>query len=159
MKSMTKQSMVLVCMFVCLIVLTQGVYAAEKEKGVGVFPVCYFISAGNVSGPTFDVNLLVNNKDHDLTGYGTLTGQGHKPRYELKLEGDFGWVGSKRVVDIVGYQNLYSQKGVKKIMFARLYMIISEDWKSAEAGFRYMDENGDWKEVKNTRVNPEQCFK
>ncbi len=157
MKPMTKLLVTLVCM----LALTLGLYAGEKKKETGVFPVCFNIATPQASGPTFDVNLLVNKEF--ITGFGTLTGVGPHPRRDLKLEGNNGLITcknkKKRVLYLFGYQELIGPKpGSLKALMVRLYMIISEDWKSAEAAFSYMDDSGKWVDVNCTVVMYVKCF-
>lgn len=157
MKCMTKLLVTLVCMFI----LIPGVYAEEKKEGPGAFPICYFISTPDVSGPTFDIKLLAY--EDSLTGFGTLTGYGHRFKRNLKLEGSYGLITcknkKKRVVYLTGYQELHRQhEGTLKVIMARLYMILPGDWGTGEAALKYMDDGGNWVDVKCAIAQKKDCF-
>lgn len=134
----------------------------EISNNVGLFPVSYKIGNGLPGGAELTLHMLVNTPHEMITGYGELT-QPVSPPLDLKsrVEGTFTYMTvmpneSRILVVATGYPNIQwpAHGGVGPVFMPNLELrlVISEDWQSGTANFKYYND-GKWNAVENVPVS------
>lgn len=161
---MKKVLLVMFCMLFLTLSMSAGV---EKEEKLGLFPVCYNIGTPMAGAKTFRVSLLVYTPGKTLSGYGVITQPVNPPlRIESKLYGDFTYMTvmpSKThiLVTATGYPDIHwpPHGGVGPVLLpiVHLRMVLTEDWKSGTANYKYLDAKGEWQEINDAPVTIVNC--
>ena len=157
----------LVVMF-CMLFLALSVFAGEeKEESVGLFPVCYKIGGQMPGAPLFKVSLLVYTPGKTVSGYGVITQAVNPPlRIVTKLHGDFTYMtvmprNVHILVTATGYPDVRwpIHGGVGPVILPNvdLRMVLTEDWKSGTANYKYVDADGVWHEINDAPVTIVDC--
>lgn len=157
----------LVVMF-CILFAALSMFAGEEiEENVGLFPVCYNIGGQMSGAPLFKVSLLVYAPDKTVSGYGVITQAVNPPlRIKTKLSGDFTYmtVMPKNVhilVTATGHPSVHwpSHAGIGPVILpnVELRMVLTEDWKSGTANYKYVDKKGNWHEINDAPVTIVKC--
>ncbi|MDY6855849.1 MAG: DUF1842 domain-containing protein [Thermodesulfobacteriota bacterium] len=130
----------------------------KSETKVGLFIVSYEIG-GNIPGaPLFEVNFSVYTPAKTLAGIGQITQTTHPPLdIGTNLHGQYKYM---RVFPKIGYIiinatgypiiNWPVYRSVDPFVISsnsELRMVITEDWKSGTANYKYIDSKGIWQEI------------
>lgn len=126
------------------------------EKKTGLFRVSYKIGGDKPGAPNFLVHLLVYTPGKKITGMGEIT-QVTNPPTDIHTQFDDGDYTYMCVMPPKNCHILIHAKGhipneVSTQINVYLTMIVTEDWQSGTANYRYCDEKGNWHEVENAPV-------
>lgn len=135
---------------------------SSTKQAVGLFPVAYKIGGNMPGAPLFMVHLTVNTPDRRVNGYGTITQTTNPPlSLNTKLDGDFTYMtvmpnDTHILMVLTGYPviNWPPHAGIGPVIMpnVELRMVLSDDWKSGVANYRYQDNNGNWHEINDAPV-------
>ncbi len=133
----------------------------------GLFPVCYEIGKEMPGAPLFKLSLLVYTPGEKVNGFGEIT-QAINPPLDVKtkLEGSFTYMtvmprNVHILIVLTGYPIIHwpSHAGIGPVIPPNvdLRMVLEENWQSGTANYKYMDAQGNWKELKNAPVKAVPC--
>lgn len=142
---------------------------AAKATKTGLFPACFEVGGQMPGAPLFKVNLLVYASGKTVTGFGEIT-QTTSPPLDIKtkLEGTFTYMTvMPRNVHILvvaqGYPQVHwpPHGGVGPVILpnVELRMVLTEDWQSGVAEYKYLDSKGNWHEIEDAPVKAVPCWK
>ena len=134
---------------------------SELEK-TGVFLVSYRITTSLVGAPTLNLNLMVNTPKETVHGLGKIT-QSTNPPLDIttKLDGHFTYMtvmpdNTHILVTAIGYPVIHwpSHGGPGPVILPnfKLWMVLSKDWKSGTANYKYTDSEGNWQSINEVEV-------
>jgi hypothetical protein len=141
--------------------------AKKAAVQVGLFPLCYDIGGGKPGAPLFRVSLSVYTPGKSVNGVGHIT-QTTSPPLDIgtNLHGEFTYMcvmpkSCHILVTATGYPIVSWPKGggVGPVLQpnADLRMVVTDDWESGTATFRYLDAKGNWQEVGDAPVRMVPC--
>ena len=139
----------------------------SESENTGLFLACYTISTSQFGAPLFSLNLMVNAPEETIHGLGKIS-QTTNPPLELttKLDGNFTYMtvmpnNTHILVTATGHPilNWPSHGGVGPVIppNAELRMVLSQDWKSGTANYKYIDNEGNWHSVNDAAVTIASC--
>jgi hypothetical protein len=122
----------------------------NKEKKTGLFPVSYQIGGNMPGAQRFIVHFLVYTPDKTITGAGEIT-QAVNPPTNISTQFDEGHYTYMCVMP-KNCHILINAKGhvpneISSNINVVLTMVVTEDWKSGTANYKYRDSKGHWVEV------------
>ena len=140
--------------------------SGTSEGMVGLFIVCYEIGGQMPGAPLFRVNLAVNTPHKVVTGQGHIT-QAINPPLDVatSLHGTYTYMTvmpniSHILVTAVGYPIIDwpPGAGVGPVIppNAELRMLLSSNWQTGTANFRYLT-GGNWNEIEIATVKSIPC--
>ncbi|NER82595.1 MAG: DUF1842 domain-containing protein [Leptolyngbya sp. SIO1D8] len=132
-----------------------------------LFIVCYTIETDRIDAPAFSLNLTVNPPKETVHGLGKIT-QSTSPPLDIttRLDGSFTHMtvmpdNTHILVVATGYPVIHwpPYSGVGQVIppNAELRMLLSRDWKSGTANYKYLDNQGDWHSMSDASVNYANC--
>ena len=135
---------------------------ADQAEQVGLFPVGYAIGGSKIGSPLFTVHLVVFTPAETVTGVGHISQTTNPPlNIETKLDGKYTYMtvmpdNSRILVSATGYPiiNWPPHGGIGPVILpnVELQMVLTGDWKSGTANYKYSDSNGKWHSITNAPV-------
>ncbi|MDY6855858.1 MAG: DUF1842 domain-containing protein [Thermodesulfobacteriota bacterium] len=134
----------------------------KSEVKVGMFIVSYEIGRNMSGAPLFKINFSVYTPAKTVAGIGHIT-QTTNPPLDIatNLHGQYTYMcvmpqTCQILITATGYPiiNWPQHGGVGPIIppNIELRMVITEDWKSGTANYKYIDSNGIWQEITDAPV-------
>jgi hypothetical protein len=134
----------------------------KTEVMTGLFIVSYDIGGNMPGAPLFKVNLSVFTPGETVHGIGHIT-QATNPPLDVatKLSGQYTYMcvmpeSCHILVTATGYPVIKWPQGggVGPVIppNVELRLVLSEDWKSGTANYKYRDGSGNWDEITNAPV-------
>ncbi|HEX2572596.1 MAG TPA: DUF1842 domain-containing protein [Polyangia bacterium] len=128
----------------------------------GLFLAKYNIGTGMMGAPDFQVVLTVNTVDKEVNGMGRIT-QAVNPPVDVRTRIDGRYFEPIQVRDVpmiqvslTGYPVLHAPSvgriGIVLLPNVYLSMMLSADWKSGTASYRYHGADEQWHEVSGVPV-------
>lgn len=124
----------------------------------GLFIQSYQITTGLVGSPTFQVHLAVNTPQSTITGQGVISNTSIHPPMEMysNLSGDYSYMTvmpnvSHILVNIKGFGSP-SPIMPLEVQNVKLTMVLDSDWLTGTANYSYLNEKGEWIEIKDAKV-------
>lgn len=124
----------------------------------GLFIQSYKIASKLLGTPTFEIHLAVNAPQRSISGPGFISNNSTRTSMKIysNLSGEFNF----KTVTPDKTQILVHLKGSAsplpivpiKIPNIDLSMILESDWQTGTATYSYMDERGNWNEIKDAKV-------
>lgn len=141
--------------------------AKAAGNKVGLFHVCYNIGGDKPGAPLFKVSLAVFTPHKTVSGLGHIS-QATRPPLDIatKLQGEYTYMCVMPkvchiLVTATGYPVIHwpHSGGVGPVIphNVELRMVLSEDWKSGTANYKYIDSKGVWHEVTDAPVAFVEC--
>ena len=141
--------------------------SGKPRRKIGLFQVCYEIGKKMPGAPLLRLNLAVYTPEETVSGIGHIT-QATRPPLNIgvSLHGHYTYMcvmprNCHILVTATGYPvNRWPlHGGVGPVLPASfdMKMILTEDWKSGTANFKYMDGRGKWHEIKDVPVKQVPC--
>ncbi|MCX7923147.1 MAG: DUF1842 domain-containing protein [Clostridia bacterium] len=135
---------------------------AELEKATGLFIVGYEIGGDIPGAPLFKIHFSVYPPEEKVDGMGLIT-QATNPPLDVatNIHGHYTYMCIMPnvchiLVTATGYPIVKWPVGggVGPIIQpnTELRMVLSEDWKSGTANYKYLDAQGQWHEITNAPV-------
>lgn len=128
-------------------------------SNVGLFPVSYEIKSSDGLGATkFTVHLVVNTPSRKVNGQGVVSNGSIHPALNVPttLEGDYTYMTvMPNETHILVVANGTGPIGLTTPLEGpntKLRMVLDSNWASGSANFSYVDNNGQWQEVKEATV-------
>lgn len=124
----------------------------------GLFIQSYEITTGLVGAPTFQVHLAVNTPQQTITGKGVVSNSSIHPPMEIfsNLSGEFSYMTimpntTHILVNLKGYGSPSPIMPIE-VQNVKLTMVLESNWKAGTANYSYLDERGEWIEIKDAKV-------
>lgn len=127
---------------------------AQENARCGLFLAHYLLTNGLIGGPVFNIYLTVNTATGAVHGDGNITQATNPPvNIGTKLDGNFTYMTvmpnkTSILVTATGYPCIHwsPNLGIGPVLLpnADLRMVLSADWKSGTANYKYMDTSGHW---------------
>lgn len=134
----------------------------RKNELVGLFIVGYQIGGDKPGAPLFKVHLTVHTPTETINGLGQITQAIHPPLdVSTKLEGNYTYMtvmphNVHILVTATGYPLVQwpQHTGIGPVILpnVHLQMVLSEDWKTGTASYKYIDNNGKWHKIEDAPV-------
>lgn len=132
------------------------------RSDVGLFIASYEIGTGLPGAPSFAVHLTVSTPAEHVTGQGRIT-QAVSPPVDVStaLDGDFTYMTvmpdtSSILVTLTGHPivNWPPGGGIGPVILpnVQLRMVLTDDWSSGTANYKYLADDGTWRTVSNVPV-------
>jgi hypothetical protein len=129
----------------------------------GLFIQSYEIRTGLLGAPAFEVHLAVNIPQKSVTGQGVVSNNSVQPPMEIhsNLSGDFTYMtvmpdNTHILINATGYPNVNfpPNAGIGPVILpnTKFTMVLESNWKKGTANFSYIDEKGNWNEIKDAKV-------
>jgi hypothetical protein len=127
----------------------------KSEKKVGLFRVSYKIGGDKPGAPEFIVHFFVNTPHKTISGAGEIT-QVTNPPTDIPTQFDEGHytymcVMPKNCHILVNTKG-HNPNEMPTYINVYLTMVVTEDWQSGTANYKYRDNKGNWQEVTNAPV-------
>ena len=131
------------------------------EKKVGLFRVSYQIGEEMPGAPLLTLNLGVYTPEEKITGIVHITQATNPPlEFASNFDGHFTYMCTMKDCHILvtgeGYPMIKWPKGggIGPVILPnfQLHMVLTEDWKSGTANYKYQDKDGKWHQVTNQPV-------
>ena len=133
------------------------------ETKLGLFIVSYEIGGEKPGAPAFRINMSVYTPGETVAGIGHIT-QAVNPPLDIatNLHGQFTYMcvmpkNCHILVTATGYPIVKWPQGggVGPVLppNVELRMVLTEDWKTGTANYKYQDSKGNWHEVTNAPVH------
>jgi hypothetical protein len=129
----------------------------------GLFPLSYLISDENPGGPVFKVELIVYTPKERVVGFGSITQPlAGLQTIDTEMKGNYTFMkvstdSSYIIIAVHGYPPVMgpsiSLGNNIQLPNCDLRMIVSDDWKSGTANYKYLDSEGIWHDIKDIPVN------
>jgi hypothetical protein len=159
----------LYALLIAVVMLAAVPFATAVAQGErqGFFIACYDIGGNMPGAPLFNVNFGVNTVDKTVAGLGHIT-QATNPPLDIRthLDGNYTYMtvmprNVHILITATGYPpiNWSPFGGVGPVIPPNVYlqMVLTEDWKSGTANYKYVDNNGNWHNIENTPVKSVPC--
>lgn len=135
---------------------------SENSRKTGLFIASYAIGGEMPGAPLFKLNLSIYTPGETVSGIGHIT-QAVNPPLDIatNLHGQFTYMCVMPhichvLVTATGYPVIKWPHGggIGPVIPANseLRMVLSDDWKSGTANYKYMDNEGSWHEITNAPV-------
>jgi len=130
----------------------------EAAQKTGLFHVNYTIATANIGEPVFFLSMTVNTVDKVINGAGRIT-QSINPPVDVRtsLHGSYTTMtvmpDKSHILVVASGQGPIGSITPLTGINVELRMIMSSDWKSGVANYRYLNAQGAWIEVSNMPVN------
>ena len=125
----------------------------------GLFIQSYQVSTGLLGAPTFELHLAVNTPQKSISGQGVVSNDSiHHPPMEIysNLCGEFSYmtVMPNKTHVLVNLKGIGVSSPITplEIQNFKLTMVLESDWQKGTANYSYMNERGDWNEIKDANV-------
>jgi len=139
----------------------------QSEGRTGLFIVCYEIGGNMPGAPLFKVSLGVYTPGETVSGLGHIT-QAVNPPLDIgtRIHGQYTYMcvmpkTCHILVTAIGYPVIKwpSGGGIGPVIPPNvdLRMVLAEDWKSGTANYKYLDNEGNWHEIKDAPVKLVPC--
>lgn len=135
------------------------------QPKVGLFVASYVIGTQQPGAPRFTVHLLVNAPTETVTGQGEITQAVNPPlNLQTRLQGSYTYMtvmpsNTHILVTATGYPIIDwpEHGGIGPVIPPNvdLRMVLTDDWRTGTANYRYMDAQGNWNSVNNVPVQLE----
>lgn len=133
-----------------------------SERKMGLFLVSYEIGGDKPGAPLFKVNFSVYTPEETVSGIGQIT-QAINPPLDIgtRLHGQYTYMcvmpkNCHILITATGYPitKWPHGGGIGPVILpnAELRMVVTEDWKSGTANYKYCDSNGEWHEITDAPV-------
>jgi hypothetical protein len=132
-----------------------------SKQTTGLFLASYTITSGAMGAPTFQLNLSVYTPKETVHGVGQITNTANPPLHiTTKLDGSYTYMtvmpnNTHILVTALGYPiDSPVQGGVPTAIRANaeLRMVLTEDWKSGTATYKYVDDQGNTHSINDAKV-------
>ena len=133
----------------------------SESNNIGLFHACYLITTPGLGGPTFNLNLVANTPDNTVHGFGQISAPVSPPvNITTKFHGEYFafrlFNDTSILVLATGYPIIKWSPilGIGPVIppNMELKMMLTGDWKSGTANYKYTDNSGNWREVKEAKV-------
>lgn len=134
----------------------------QTEKKLGLFIVSYQIGSNMPGAQTFTINLSVYTPGETVSGIGHIFQATNPPlNIATNLSGQYTYMTvmpqhSHILVTASGTQIIKWPQGagVGPVLptNVELRMVLDEDWQSGTANYKFLDNEGNWREVTNAPV-------
>jgi hypothetical protein len=134
----------------------------SETNTVGLFPVSYITNGPVIGGAHLSLQLLVNTPARAVNGRAEVRQTTSPPLNVVSaVHGDFTYMtvmpkNTHILVVLTGYPvvQMPPAGGTGPVILPNVHvrMVLSDDWKSGTANFRYQDNNGNWQELDNQTV-------
>lgn len=132
----------------------------------GLFIVSYEVGGTMPGAPLFKINLSVYTPDETVSGMGQIT-QAVNPPLDIgtRLHGQYTYMcvmpqSCHILVTATGYPPIQWPQGggIGPVIPANvdLRMVLTDDWKTGTANYKYLDASGTWHEIKDAPVKQVQ---
>jgi hypothetical protein len=124
----------------------------------GLFIQSYQITTGLLGAPTFEVHVAVNTPKKVITGQGVVSNNSIHPPMEIysNLSGEFSYmtVMPNKTHILVNLKGFGSPSTIMplEIQNIKLTMVLESNWQSGTANYSYLDEQGEWVDIKDAKV-------
>lgn len=132
------------------------------EKKVGLFNANYEIGGEMPGAPVVNLNLGVYTPQEKVSGIGHIYQATNPPlNIATRIDGQYTYMcvmpkNCHILVTATGYPAIKwpSGGGIGPVLLPNfeIRMVLTEDWKSGVANYKYQDDKGKWHEVKNAPV-------
>lgn len=132
------------------------------EEKVGLFIASYRIGGDKPGAPTFTVNFSVYTPAEKVSGVGHITQATNPPlNIATNLSGQYTYMcvmphNCHILITATGYPIIKWPHGggVGPVIMpnAELWMVLEDNWKSGVAHYKYLDDQGNWHEIKDAPV-------
>ena len=134
----------------------------KSETKKGLFLVSYDIGGDMPGAPLFKINFSVYTPGETVSGIGQIT-QATNPPLDIgtNLCGQYTYMcvmpdTCHILITATGYPIIKWPQGggIGPVIppNAELRMVVTEDWKSGYANYKYIDSEGNWREITNAPV-------
>ncbi|WP_066501527.1 DUF1842 domain-containing protein [Abyssisolibacter fermentans] len=134
----------------------------KSKKELGLFRVCYEIGGDKPGAPLFRIDFSVYTPEETMSGIGHIT-QATNPPLNIgsDIHGQYTYMcvmpdKCHILITATGNPIIKWPKhgGVGPILPTNieLKMVVTEDWKSGTANYKYIDAEGNWHEVTDAPV-------
>jgi len=132
------------------------------EQKLGLFVASYEIGGELMGAPVVRLNLSVNTPEEKINGHAYISQAINPPLNVIsRVEGEYTYMcvmpqNCHILVTAQGYPEIKWPKGAGPgpviLPNFELRMILTDDWQSGTANYKYMDNNGKWHQVTNAPV-------
>jgi len=132
------------------------------EQKLGLFVASYEIGGEMPGAPTLYLNLSVYTPEEKINGHAHIFQATHPPlNLNSKVDGEYTYMcvmpkNCHILVTAQGYPEIKWPKGAGLgpviLPNFELRMVLTENWKSGTANYKYQDNSGRWHEIKNAPV-------
>lgn len=140
---------------------------SQSERKTGLFIVCYEIGGDMPGAPLFKVNLGVYTPAETVSGIGNIT-QATNPPLDIgtRLHGQYTYMcvmpkTCHILITATGYPIIKWPQGggIGPVIPPNvdLRMVVTEDWKSGTANYKYVDDKGNWHEITDAPIKLVPC--
>jgi hypothetical protein len=136
---------------------------SKTEQKLGLFIIRYEVGGDMPGAPLFRINFSVYTPAETVSGIGHITSGSTNPPLDIatNLHGQYTYMTvmpkiSHILITATGYPVIKwpSGGGIGPVILPNvdLRMVVTEDWASGTANYKYMDGAGNWHEITNAPV-------